>query len=66
MLLKSLKYKKIGGFLVTIDMKKVDLLDRNSPISTLEIYGFGKNFILWEQILPRDQESCVINSGTTT
>ena len=25
-----------------------------------------KNFILWEQVLLRDQESCVINSGTTT
>ena len=44
MLLKSLKYKKIGGFLVTINMKKVDLLDHDSPISTLEKYGFGKKF----------------------
>ena len=33
---------------------------------TLEKYGFGKNFILWVKILLRDQESCVINGGTTT
>ena len=26
----------------------------------------SKNFILWVKILLRDQESCVINGGTTT
>ena len=35
-------------------------------ILTLEKYGFGQNFILWLKILQRDQESCVINGGTTT
>ena len=27
--------------------------------------GLGENFILWVKILLRDQESCVINGGTT-
>ena len=43
-----------------------DSLDHNFLISTLEKYGFGKIFILWVKILLRDQESCVINGGTTT
>ena len=48
-------------------MKKTfDSLDHNFLISTLEKYGFGKNFILWVKILLRDQESCVINGVTTT
>ena len=35
-------------------------------ISTLEKCGFGKNFILWVRILFRNQESCVLDGGTTT
>ena len=55
------------GFLVTMNIEKAsDSLDHNFLISTLEKYGFGKNFILWVKILLRDQESCVINGGTTT
>ena len=46
--------------------KAFDSLDHNFLILTLEKYGFGKNFILWVKILLRDQESCVINGGTTT
>ena len=55
------------GFLVTMNIEKAsDSLDHNFLISTLEKYGFGKNFILWVKILLRDQESCVINGCTTT
>ena len=46
--------------------KAFDSLNHNFLISTLEKYGFGKKFILWVKILLRDQESCVINGGTTT
>ena len=46
--------------------KAFDLLDHNFLISTLEKYGFGKNFILWVKILLRNQELCIINGGTTT
>ena len=35
-------------------------------MSTLEKYGFGKSFISWVKILLRNQESCVLNGGTTT
>ena len=46
--------------------KAFDSLDYNFLISTLEKYGFGKNFISWVKILLRDQESCIIYGGTTT
>ena len=40
-------------------------LDHNFLISTLEKYGFGKNFISWVMILLRKQEPCVLNGGTS-
>ena len=30
------------------------------------MFGFGKEFIKWIQILLKNQESCIINGGTTT
>ena len=41
-------------------------LDHNFLISALEKYGFGKSFISWVKILSRNQESCVLNGGTST
>ena len=42
-----------------MDTEKVfDSLDHNLLITTLEKYGFGKNFILWVEVLHRDQELC--------
>ena len=41
-------------------------MDHNFLISALEKYGFGKNFISWVKILLINQESCVLNGGTTT
>ena len=29
-------------------------------------FGFGKNFITWIGLLLKDQQSCLINGGTTT
>ena len=46
--------------------KAFDSLDENFLISALESYDFRKNVIFWVKILLKDQESCVINSGTTT
>ena len=66
-IIEIIKSKKLEVFLVTMDIEKAfDSLNHNFIISTLEKYGFGKNFILWVKILLRDQESCVINGGTTT
>ena len=46
--------------------KAFDSLDHNFLISALEEYGFGKNFVSWIKILWKNQESCVLNDGTTT
>ena len=51
---------------IKVDTEKAfHSLDNILLISTLENYHFGKNFIFWLKILLRDQESCVINGGTT-
>ena len=55
------------GFLVTMDVEKAfDSLDHKFLISALKKFGFGQNFTSWIEIILKNQESCVINSGTTT
>ena len=34
--------------------------------SLCQKFGFGKSFIIWIEILLKDQLSCVKNGGTTT
>ena len=54
-------------FLVTMDVEKAfDSLDHKFLISVLKKFGFGQNFISWIEIILKNQESCVINGGTTT
>ena len=46
--------------------KAFDSLDHKLLTYALEKYGFGKNFISSVKVLLRNQESCVLNGGTTT
>ena len=46
--------------------KAFDSLDHKLLISSLEKYGFGKNFMSLVKILLKNQKSCVLNGGTTT
>ena len=58
---------KIKGFLMRLDTEKAfDLVDHLFLITALEKYGFKEDFVKWIQILIQNQESCVINGGTTT
>ena len=58
---------KIKGFLMTLDFEKAfDSVNHLFLITTLEVYSFQEDFIKWIQILIQNQESCVINGGTTT
>ena len=57
----------ITGFLVTMDIEKAfHSLDHVFLNSVLKKFGFGRKFITWIEILLKDQQSCVINGGTTT
>ena len=59
--------RQMEGFLVTMDLEKAfDSLDHKFLISVLKKFGFGQNFISWIEIILKNQESCVINGGTTT
>ena len=59
--------RKMEGFLVTMDVEKAfDSLDQAFLISVLKRFGFGQNFVSSIEIILKNQESCVINGGTTT
>ena len=52
---------------MTLDIEKVFYSVNRLFLSTvLEKYSFKEDFIKWIQILMQNQESCVINGGTTT
>ena len=58
---------QMEGFLVTMDVEKAfDSLDHKFLISVLKKFGFSQNFILWIEIILKNQESCAINGRTTT
>ena len=51
----------------TVDIEKAFyLLSHNFLISSLEKYGYCRNFNLWVKILLKDQESYTINGDKTT
>ena len=58
---------QIKDFLVTVDIEKAfDSINHCFLIKVLEKYGFEKDFIKWIEILLQNQESCIVNGGTTT
>ena len=57
----------LRGLVVTVDIQKAfDSVNHLFLITALKEFGFGETFIKWIQILLRNQESCIINGGTTT
>ena len=57
----------LRGLVVTLDIQKAfDSVNHLFLITALKKFGFGETFIKWIQILLRNQESCIINGGTTT
>ena len=52
---------------MTVDIEKsFDPINRIFLIKVLEKYGFEKYLIRWIKILLQNQESCIVNGGTTT
>ena len=60
-------FLNLRGLVVTVDIQKAfDSVNHLFLITALKKFGFGETFIKWIQILLRNQESCIINGGTTT
>ena len=58
---------QIKGFLMTLDIEKaVDSINLCFLSKLLVKYGFEKDFIKLIKILLQNQESCIVNRGTTT
>ena len=50
-----------------VDIEKAsDSINQFFLIKVLEKYGFEKDFIKWIKILLQNQESWIVNGGTTT
>ena len=57
----------LPGYLITIDIEKAfDSVDHKYLCAVLQKFGFGMNFIRWVKLILNNQESCVINNGTST
>ena len=66
-ILQVTDFLNIRGLVVTVDIQKAfDSVNHLFLITALKNFGFGKEFIKWIQILLKNQESCIINGGTTT
>ena len=58
------RVRKREGIILAIDFKQAfDSLNIHSIFKSLEIFGFGDNFIKWVKILNKDRLSCVQNGG---
>ena len=52
---------------MTVDIEKAfDSINHCILIKVLEKYVFEKDFIKWIKMLLQNQESCIVNGGTTT
>ena len=59
--------RQMESFLVMMDVEKAfGSLDHKFLVSVSKNFGFGQNFISWIEIILKNQESCVINGGTST
>ena len=66
-ILEITKQLNIGGYLVAIDIEKAfDSMDHVFLLAVLEKFGFGKSFMRWIEVILKNQESCVMNGGSTT
>ena len=63
-LLELHRNSKVQGILLAIDFKQAfDSLSMNCVLKTLEVFGFGKDFIRWINILNTDRLACIKNGG---
>ena len=66
-ILESTDSENISGYIMTADIEKAfDSMDRTFVIASHNKFGFGEYFIDWIKVLLHNNESCVINGGTTS
>ena len=66
-ILQVTDFLKLRWLVVIVDIQKAfDSVNHLFLITALKKFGFGETFMKWIQILLRNQESCIINGGTTT
>ena len=54
------------GYMFAADIKAFDSLEHNFIFAVLEKMGLRSEVIQWVRTLLNDQQSCVMNNGTTT
>ena len=58
------KKSNLPGIILALDFKQAfDAINMHCILKSLEIFGFGPNFIKWIKILNSDREACVKNGG---
>ena len=70
----NVKGRNTGKSIILIDYlmsyadieKSFDSVDHNFIFASLEKYGFGSDFIQWIKTLLANNESCVMNNGSST
>ena len=66
-LMSYAEQKNLDGLIFAADIEKsFDSVDHNFIFASLEKYGFGSDFIQWIETLPANNESCVMNNGSST
>ena len=61
------EHLSIEDFLLTIDIQKVfDFVNHSFLLVVLKAFDFGKDLLHWIEMLITNQNSCVLNGGTTT
>ena len=66
-LMSYAEQKNLDGLIFAADIEKsFDSVDHNFIFASLEKYGFGSDFIQWIKRLLGNNESCVMNNGSST
>ena len=66
-LMSYAEQENLDGLIFSADIEKAfDSVDHNFVFASLEKYGFGPDFIQWIKTLLANNESCVMNNGSST
>ena len=59
--------ENLNGLIIAADIEKAfDSVNHNFIFASLDKYGFGPDFIQWTKTLLANNESCVMDNGSST